>query len=435
MSTDPNNPSQDQATANQLFAAFQASQYSTFEGTMAYTVCIWMQQCLGINGRFLEQQGTDYQMDDGTFDAAFFAVYQGGGLIDLRTIQAKTDKVDPFYNGVAKIWEALIISEAADKWGDIPYSEAVSAAKTPKLDKQLDVYAALETLLDAAIAEIPADGAGGPSVVDFSYGGLPSAQAQAAAWVALAHTLKARILLHQVAVNGGAKAGNAFYTQIAVEAAKGVAVDGSQDFNAVVGGADPTTSNGWNQFFSVSGFGSDLIASNTLINFMNANNDTRRTQYFAAPTPTPLAAQIDGSPRTAPNFAQPWVTGEENALILAEAELLRPGGNPALAATLVNNIRTAHGEPVLGAVTLRNIIEEKWVSLFQNYEIWNDYKRTGCPDLTPTFNEPKFGGLIPRRLFYGLTEESSNPNIPDVGTQLANGFRNANDPGPQTCPP
>jgi len=425
--TDPNNPTPDQATANQLFVAFQASQYTTFEGTMAYTVCIWMQQCTAINGRFLEQQGVDYQMDGQTFDGQFSGIYYGGGLIDLRTIQTKTAATDPLYNGIAEVWEALIISEAADKWGDIPYSEAVGTVKTPKLDGQLSVYAALLTLLDGAIGKI-AQGGTGPGAIDFSYSG------DATKWTALAHTLKARILLHQVAVNGGAVPGNAYYTQIAAEAAQGLAADGSQDFTAVVDGSSLTKSNGWAQFYTSSGFGTDLVGGDFLINTMNADNDSRRTDYFAAPTPTPSGALINGSPRTAPNFPQPWVTGDENTLIRAEAAFIQNDGATAL--SLVNTVRSNHGlTPLAGPVTLRQIITEKYVALFQNYEVWNDFKRTGCPALTPTFNEPKFGGLIPRRLFYGQTETDANPNIPDTGTQLANGFRNANDPGPQTCPP
>src|SRR6266540_742626 len=141
--TDPNNPTPDQATSNQLFVAFQASQYTSFEGPMAYTVCLWMQQCTAVNGRFLEQQGVDYQMDETTFDGQFSTIYIGGGLVDLRTIQQKTtDDPDPLYNGIAKVWEALIISEAADKWGNIPYSETLGTVKTPKLDTQASVYAA-----------------------------------------------------------------------------------------------------------------------------------------------------------------------------------------------------------------------------------------------------------------------------------------------------
>lgn len=427
--TDPNNPTPDQATANQLFVAFQAAQYTNFEGTLAYTVCIWMHQCAAApqSGRFLDQQGTFYIMDPTTFDGQFQDLYLGGGLLDIRTIQQKADEAsDPVYKGVAQVWEAIIMSEAADKWGDIPYSEAVSTVKTPKVDQQADVYAALLALLDDAIANLAKPGSG-PAQFDFAYGGNP------VAWTALAHTLKARILLHA----GGPFSTNPNYAQVAAEAAQGLPADGSEDFKAVVDGSSSTKANGWFQFYSSSGFGPDLIPGSELLDTLRARQDSRLLQYFAIesidPSTNDTTFSLETSPRTKAAFAQPWVTGEENALIAAEAAFKL--GDNAGALGFVNTVRAAHGLAALGGpVTLRQIIEEKYISLFQNYEVWNDFKRTGCPAITPTANDPKFGGQIPRRIYYGQTEQNSNPNIPSPAAQLANGFLNDNDPGPQVCP-
>ena len=87
-------------------------------------------------------------------------------------------------------------------------------------------------------------------------------------------------------------------------------------------------------------------------------------------------------------------------------------------------------------------MEEKYIALFQNLEVWNDYKRTCLPALTP-YETEVFANQIPGRLFYGETERNANPNVPDTETQVANGgvriggpsvggFRNPNDPNP--CP-
>jgi TonB-linked SusC/RagA family outer membrane protein len=57
--------------------------------------------------------------------------------------------------------------------------------------------------------------------------------------------------------------------------------------------------------------------------------------------------------------------------------------------------------------------------LFQNPEVWNDYKRTCIPALTPAASAP----LIPGRVNYPLSERNANPLIPDGGPQ-----RNWNDP-------
>ena len=99
---------------------------------------------------------------------------------------------------------------AADVWGDIPYREAVGDNPTPQFDAQMQVYADLLALLDKAIADIGGGGTG-PGADDLVYGG------SAAKWTEAAHTLKARIYLHQVE-----KLGNAQYTSALAEASKGI---------------------------------------------------------------------------------------------------------------------------------------------------------------------------------------------------------------------
>jgi hypothetical protein len=65
-------------------------------------------------------------------------------------------------------------------------------------------------------------------------------------------------------------------------------------------------------------------------------------------------------------------------------------------------------------------MEEKYVALFQNTEVWNDYRRTCYPNLTPAF-----GTFIPARLVYGTDERRANPNIPTPSQQPR---RNQDDP-------
>ena len=54
----------------------------------------------------------------------------------------------------------------------------------------------------------------------------------------------------------------------------------------------------------------------------------------------------------------------------------------------------------------------KYVALFQNTEVWNDYRRTCYPNLTPAS-----GNFIPARLVYGTDERRANPNIPSPSQQ------------------
>ena len=81
----------------------------------------------------------------------------------------------------------------------------------------------------------------------------------------------------------------------------------------------------------------------------------------------------------------------------------------------------AGNAPLAGPVTLAQVAVEKWIADFQNIEVWNDYKRTCLPKLTPVAGK----SAIPGRLLYAFSERNANPNIPAPTAQPA---RNQNDP-------
>ena len=434
-STDPNNPSH--VTTSQLFTAVQASQFGEQEGAPAFNVCLFMQQCQGVGGRFVQAQ-SNYNFSNILMNSDYAAVYGAGGLIDIRTIEARSDAAgDMQFKGIAEVWEALVIGTAADIYGDIPYRDAAGADAHPTFDPQLQVYDDIEALLDKAITDLAGAGPG-PGQNDFVYGGDVSK------WTAAANTLKARYHLHMVEVRG-----NSEYQKAIDAATNGIAThDG--DFRTF-----HTTAtferNVWYQFYSSSGFGDDLSAGLTLVNIMNAQSDPRRAKYFntnsagnyggvgtngsASPGG---ASQLKGTDYD-PQFRQPVVTSDENSLILAEANFVLHGASAAQ--PFLNQERASNGLSSIPA-TLASIMTEKYIALFQNVEVWSDYKRTCLPALTPV-PTALFNNQIPGRFFYGRSEENTNPNTPSSAQQLQhggdavsgagiNGFRNPNDPNP--CP-
>ena len=88
--------------------------------------------------------------------------------------------------------------------------------------------------------------------------------------------------------------------------------------------------------------------------------------------------------------------------------------------------------------SLKNIIEEKYVTLFLNPEAWNDYKRTCLPALAPAApanSTTPATSPIPGRIPYGQTEINANPNTPSTnsaGIPVTPTGQNPNDPNP--CP-
>jgi hypothetical protein len=415
---DPNAPTQ--ASTTQLFEGVLANTFGNEEGAVAMLICQWMQQCAGVNGRFVETQG-NYTIDASTFDIPFQNVYNGGGLIGIRAIEANaTASGDKLYLGIAETLEAMNMLFAADVWGDIPYSQAVTSTTTPTFDPQMTVYSNLLTLLDKAIADLGAGGTG-PGPADLVYGG--SAQK----WTEAAHTLKARIYLHEVE-----KLGSAQYTSALNEAKKGIST-AANDWKAVHS-SNTSERNMWAQFANTS-FGPDLVAGATLVNIMKAQNDPRIGTYFEAngasqylgfdvATGTPLDVATVSALNTDATRSQPIITYDENQLIIAEAAFQT--GDKATAATAFNAERTRVGKPTIAAaaLTLNDIMTEKYIVLFQNPEVWNDYKRTCLPALKPASGRSR----IPGRIYYGQTEEQTNSNTPASSAQNLFTFRNANDP-------
>jgi hypothetical protein len=326
---------------------------------------------------------------------------------------------------VAKVLEAWFIGTAADVWGDIPYSQAAdSNFPTPVLDPQAEVYAALQTTLDAAIASLNATnpGAGPPGLEDLVYEG------DLAKWTALAYTLKARNYLH-TAERLGAPA----YAAALAAAANGI-TDPSGDYLAYHSSASTES----NLYFQFTNQWTDyLSAGKVLVDLLRSTDDPRLSEYFAPNTDGNFVGadpgqEVEVNPSTLsatrldPAFRQPLATWAENQLIIAEAAL--QSGDAATARTSLNAVRADAGlAPVGGGVSgtalLQAIMTEKYIRLFQSPETWSDYRRTCLPALQPAPGAP----FIPARFVYPLSERNANTSIPDGGP-----LRNWNDPDP--CP-
>jgi hypothetical protein len=163
---------------------------------------------------------------------------------------------------------------------------------------------------------------------------------------------------------------------------------------------------------------------------------------YNTPERLPASKFNCGDPaRFAADARIPYVSYAENELILAEA--YQKTGNDAFALTHLNNARAFANAayppsppllplPVLagivGPALLDSIMTEKWVAMFQNISVINDYRRTCLPALTPYLANTQGFQNIPGRLFYPLNERNVNPNVPDPSVQLStHGFRNAGD--------
>lgn len=412
-------------TPDQYLIGIQAAMYSVQEGGLARTTGIWTQQFAGVDRQY---SSTDiYSVGEDDFSTDWDFIFAQGGLIDIRKLQVAVSAVgDRRYLGIAKVFEALEIGTAADIWGDIPYSEANNPdIATPKLDKQLDVYAAVQALLTSAIADLGSGVGAGPGGADLTYGG------NAAKWIAVAHTLKARFYMHTAEVNPAA------FALANAEAKQGITSPANDflDFHSDV----PTEWNVWAQF-DYWDRDSYMRAGKALVDTMKNRGDVRLTAgcasgqnwceaYFtgttgSAPGQNLTTASDIGDmrlfgPTENLDFRQPIITWAETQLIIAETAIR--AGNAAEALTATNAVRVAAGNVPFATVTLAQIAVEKWIASFQTLENWNDYKRNCFPKLTPAAGR----AAIPARLVYPFSERNVNSNVPLPSAQPV---RNQNDP-------
>ena len=166
---------------------------------------------------------------------------------------------------------------------------------------------------------------------------------------------------------------------------------------------------------------------------MKAQNDPRLTDYFGenpnggfggfdatvGTTDLHTVSPLAGGRASDPTFRQPLITYDENQLIIAEASFQM--GNAAAAAAALHNVRSLHGKPDVAA-TLDAIMTEKYIALFQNPEVWNDYKRTCLPALSPAVGHT----VIPGRFLYGQTQVQTDPQPANQNDNITT-RRNAND--------
>jgi starch-binding outer membrane protein, SusD/RagB family len=445
----PNNPTE--VSSIQLLVAVQARQFVTQEGQLARQAAIYTQQMTGIFNQQLEW-GTKYLVTENDISGHYAGIYAGGGLVDMRRIQAD-EAASAKLKAIAKVWEGFTIGTATSLWGDLPYRQAVDLTnRTPALDPQQQIYGDIQALLSQAITELGSTG-NTSFPQDLVYAGNSDR------WRRAAYTLKARYHLHT-----GPRLGAAAYTAALAAAQQGIneapttvdqAIHGQApgDFRSFHGNT-LDDANIWSQFLAAR---ADIAASRRFIDVMIARADPRLDAYFNSAaavatsatcpgftagfrgtnqwgTPTPHACAsvsiIDPVNRTPRPFRQPFVTWTENQLIMAEANFQL--GNLTDALNNVNAVRAALGMSALaGPITLEQIMVEKWLAQFQNIDVYSDVRRTCFPRLVPggpTVNVS--AAEIPGRLPYGSNERLQNPNIPTPSAAPAKNWTYAT----VTCP-
>lgn len=427
----PNAPKD--APSDQQLTAVELSEGFVMSGEMARTAGIWSDYFTGEDRQYEGLQG--YIVAAGDFDSMWGNTYQAT-LTQARLVQGKASAVNNFrLLGIAQVLEAQMVGTATALWGDVPYSEAFVPNAPPKFDPQAQVYVAVQTLLDQAIANLAKTGIS-PGTRDVFYGG------DATKWSRAAHSLKARYYLHMA----GGKASSPFYAQAAAEARLGIASSAGDMLMPYNGNATVDANPYWDfHDYNRTGYmdAANAYAAQLLKGTARNNartNESARYSYFYTGTTAAAADLNTNNGAFAADAKFPLISYVETQAILAEVSArvgTATGQADALAS--LNNIRTYNGATYTSATAkysaytaadfaaggllnggtsalsvqdalIKEVLMEKYLSLIGQIEPFNDIRRTNNVIGVP--KKKADAPSLPQRYLYPQSEVNTNPNTP-----------------------
>jgi hypothetical protein len=393
-----------------------------------------------------------------------------GPLQDLQTIisynsspttagTAETDGTNANQIAIAKIVKAYIFWVTTDRYGDIPYSQALQGANnlSPKFDKQEDIYFSLIKECKDAAAGIDLS-APKPIKGDVMFGGDMSK------WKRLANSL--RMLMAMRLTNKYPAAGGKAAVEFVDAAGAAGGIIDNNAYNATINYPGAGFKNVWFQTYEtrddyassktmgdvLSGLGdtrSSMFGTNNImfpcgltrdlaIAYGNSvgNGQSRVLQASLRQATSPLviipasivllaraeakergwlaggsaAAEIDYNAGVAASFAQ-WGLTVPGTYLSGGANYTTGAGVPTsigAGSAPYDNFRVADGNIQTAATTnaLSRIALQYWIAAFPNGdEGWSSWRRTGVPDLRLT--RFKTGPYV-LRFVYGANDYGLN---------------------------
>lgn len=402
-------------------------------------------------GLYVQHFGDITYIEDSRYKTVNFDYngFYAGPLINLQfIIQQNTDaatKVNAAVNGsnanqiaTARILKAYFYQFLTDRWGDIPYFDALrgSGNFSPKFDKQQDIYTDLFKEWKEAANQFDA----GKTVQgDILLNG------NVARWKKFANSLRAIAALRLSKVDA-AKGKTEFAAALADGLLASNADNVKYTYLSELNNEHPL----YNNYITTNR--KDFAVSSTFVDYLAKVNDPRlgaiadknvQGNYRGVPygvfPPTwkaqdvSLAATAMRQQNSSVNvityaqilFAQAeaaqlgWISG--NAKTLYEAAIkasMEQMGVYTADAYAKYIAQTAVAFTTDKAIEL--IATQRWIALFyQSSEAWAEWRRTGFPVLTPAAKPLNGGTDIPRRMAYPTTEPTLNKTNYDavIGSQ------------------
>ena len=365
---------------------------------------IFMNQFTGEDRQYLTVNG--YSTTAADYDDLWDDAYVDGIAQAKLTQKLATESGNTKLVGIAQIAEAASFGELAALFGDVPFSEAgdIDNFPSPNYDSQASVLAGVQTLLDQAITNVS-----GAQASLYAGNRLTSS----ATWAEIAHSLKARYYL--LAKD---------YPNALASARRGINTSAKSLMTL-----HTTTSDTENLYFQftvderdgyLGATGSHLVnlLTGVATRVINTPGDAERfAEYFTVDATTGnVTLNVSTTGYFAETASMNIISYEEVKLI--EAEAANRTGD-AGDVTAFNEVRAhlatkytasfpATGSASGSATLLKEIIEEKYITLVGELQPFHDIRRTGNLLNVPA----KTGTIIPQRFIYPQVEIDANPNVP-----------------------
>lgn len=412
----PNDPAE--ANLPTMLTALEVNTMANVEGELARVSSILVQHSAGLSAQYADMQ--NYRITQSDFNNSWDGLYSG--TMNNASILIKSAGVEnPYYSGIGKVIMAINLALATDLWGDVPYSEAFrleEGIRTPKLDTQEDVYKSIDKLLEEAVGNFEQPESANlfiPAGDDLMHSGDISK------WKKAAYTLRARYLHRTSSKVAGTEAKVLDYLS------KGISSNDEnlECIHTAVGG----TQNQWGAFdLQRRGY---LGANKVFVDYLDSKSDPRLAYFlsknsddvFLGGNISDLVISANSSGlgpffNVANNY--PIVTFYEAKFI--EAEVKQKQGidasailNTAIEANVMyvtKGVESGSSVANYSSASLQNILMEKWVAMYnQSIESYNDYRRTGIPNLV---SRPEAVGAelsyTPKRFPFPNSTTLYNPN-------------------------
>jgi hypothetical protein len=382
----------------------------------------------GLYGQyFSETQYTDVSLYS-VPQLAFNTEYSGP-LYDLQNIINVNSSNN--LTVVARILQQYIYWTITDRWGDVPYSEALKGNTTPKYDTQESIYKAMISTLKAAVTQFD-----NSSLItgDIIYNG------NVASWKKLANSLRMLMALRLSRVYPGAGDYAATEFKAALADPAGHITTNAENFTVRYPGG-----NFKNPWFNTYNGRKDFAESATVTSLMSSLSDARQNAFGSSTVGVPYgltrskaeaftSANANWSYILHPDYrmeTSPVVVVSAAQVLLARAEAADYGwttdvlqtvyqsgitrsfeqwGVSAPPASYFTQSGVALTAPAGTGANLRQIATQRYIASYPDgLQGWSIWRKTGFPVLTPApdaTNTP--GKQIPVRYTYGTAEYGSN---------------------------